>query len=473
MTIQEVEVRTGLPRATVRYYEREGLLSPQRLENGYRDYSEDNIVTLFRIKLLRELGISLEDIRALQQGKHALPEILAVRIRALGRERDAAAAALATCQAIQDAGTTYDTLDALHYLSRFSTVPAPLDVPKATACPWRRYFARMLDLSLYTALTYAVLAVVFHVNLTRLSRLTQLLLTYLELGVMLVLEPVFLHFFATTPGKAIFGIRVEYASGGHLSYFDAMARTLAVIGSGMGYNIPIYNLIRLYKSCKHQSEGQDMPWDWEGDFRFTIRENAWWRVAVYLAVDVVCIALAGAFAIAAGFPPHYGGLTKAEFADNYNAIASFYGSSGYLLDETGQWKEQNKNGYVVSFSPKPQVTMETDASGEVQSVTAVWSYRGDADHIVVWPQDEIQSFSMALAAGEGGWLSYWGRLKLAAALNRQWGSDGFTCREGGLTVSAQVDQSGYFDAGGEWYIFSGDADAQGAHCQITLTVSAT
>ena len=61
MTIQEVEARTGLPRATVRYYEREGLLSPQRLENGYRDYSEDNIVTLFRIKLLRELGIALED----------------------------------------------------------------------------------------------------------------------------------------------------------------------------------------------------------------------------------------------------------------------------------------------------------------------------------------------------------------------------------------------------------------------------
>ena len=61
MTIQEVEARTGLPRATVRYYEREGLLSPQRLENGYRDYSEDNITTLLRIKLLRELGIALED----------------------------------------------------------------------------------------------------------------------------------------------------------------------------------------------------------------------------------------------------------------------------------------------------------------------------------------------------------------------------------------------------------------------------
>ena len=62
MTIQEVEARTGLPRATVRYYEREGLLSPQRLENGYRDYSEDNITTLLRIKLLRELGIALEDL---------------------------------------------------------------------------------------------------------------------------------------------------------------------------------------------------------------------------------------------------------------------------------------------------------------------------------------------------------------------------------------------------------------------------
>ena len=39
MTIKELETRTGISRANIRYYEREGLLSPRRLDNGYRDYT--------------------------------------------------------------------------------------------------------------------------------------------------------------------------------------------------------------------------------------------------------------------------------------------------------------------------------------------------------------------------------------------------------------------------------------------------
>lgn len=468
MTIQEVEARTGLPRATVRYYEREGLLSPQRLENGYRDYSEDNIATLFRIKLLRELGVALEDIRALQRGEAELPDTLHRRIQALSLEREAAASAMAACQAIREDGASYDTLDAAYYLHRLPTLSS-LDLPEVTACPWRRYFARSTDVALYGLVFYLVLTMGFHLNLVKMGAWFQILLSYLELVMMYFLEPVLLHFFGTTPGKAIFGIRVEYADGGHLSYQDAKARTWQVIGSGMGYNIPIYHLVCLYRSWKHQREGRDMPWDVDGDLCFSIRENAWWRVAVCAAALLAISGVRTTANEAGGFPPNFHGLTPAEYAENYNFLCSYRADTSYRLTETGEWADAG--GY--SMLQNPTVTMETDDTGQVQTVTAVWSYRGDEDHIVVWPQDEIQSFSMALAAGEGGWLSYWGRLELSTALNKQWGSDGFTCQAGGVTVSAQVDQSGYFDANGEWYIFSGDADAQGAHCQITLTVSAT
>lgn len=40
MQIRDLEERTGLDRATIRYYEKEGLLAPRCLENGYRLYSE-------------------------------------------------------------------------------------------------------------------------------------------------------------------------------------------------------------------------------------------------------------------------------------------------------------------------------------------------------------------------------------------------------------------------------------------------
>ena len=49
MKIQDLECRTGLERATIRYYEREGLLNPKRLENGYREYSVEDAIQLQKI----------------------------------------------------------------------------------------------------------------------------------------------------------------------------------------------------------------------------------------------------------------------------------------------------------------------------------------------------------------------------------------------------------------------------------------
>ena len=43
MTIKEIETLSGLPRANIRYYESEGLISPKRAENGYREYSQADV----------------------------------------------------------------------------------------------------------------------------------------------------------------------------------------------------------------------------------------------------------------------------------------------------------------------------------------------------------------------------------------------------------------------------------------------
>ena len=64
MTSKEMEARSGVPRANIRYYEAEGLLAPARSGNGYRDYSEEDLRTLEKIKLLRRLGVTIEALRA-------------------------------------------------------------------------------------------------------------------------------------------------------------------------------------------------------------------------------------------------------------------------------------------------------------------------------------------------------------------------------------------------------------------------
>ena len=73
LKINEVEALVGITKKNIRFYEAEGLLAPRRnSDNGYRDYGEAEVETLRRIKLLRKLGVPLEDIRQMLSGAHTV-----------------------------------------------------------------------------------------------------------------------------------------------------------------------------------------------------------------------------------------------------------------------------------------------------------------------------------------------------------------------------------------------------------------
>ena len=69
MKIKEIEKLTGLSRANIRFYEKEGLLSPRRTENRYRDYDEEDLRRLRTILVLRKLDLPLEDVRRVLVGE--------------------------------------------------------------------------------------------------------------------------------------------------------------------------------------------------------------------------------------------------------------------------------------------------------------------------------------------------------------------------------------------------------------------
>jgi len=52
----------GLPAATLRLYERKGLLSPARTEGGTRRYSSDDIDRMRRVSELQDDGVNLAGI---------------------------------------------------------------------------------------------------------------------------------------------------------------------------------------------------------------------------------------------------------------------------------------------------------------------------------------------------------------------------------------------------------------------------
>lgn len=63
MRIGELAERTGTSRRLLRYYEEQGLIVPQRLENGYRDYEEDTVDRVLQIRGLLEAGLPTRVIR--------------------------------------------------------------------------------------------------------------------------------------------------------------------------------------------------------------------------------------------------------------------------------------------------------------------------------------------------------------------------------------------------------------------------
>lgn len=70
MKINQVEAATGIPKKSIRYYEAEGLLRPERdSTNGYRQYTAEDVATLQRIKLFRKLDMPLDEIRRIFTGE--------------------------------------------------------------------------------------------------------------------------------------------------------------------------------------------------------------------------------------------------------------------------------------------------------------------------------------------------------------------------------------------------------------------
>ncbi|EWS80919.1 MerR family transcriptional regulator [Brachybacterium phenoliresistens] len=57
MRIGELATRTGVPARMLRYYEEQGLITPRRLANGYREYDERLVLRVRKIRGLLDSGI--------------------------------------------------------------------------------------------------------------------------------------------------------------------------------------------------------------------------------------------------------------------------------------------------------------------------------------------------------------------------------------------------------------------------------
>ena len=112
MKIKETERLTGIPAANIRYYEKEGLLKPGRnKENNYREYSEEDVLRLKQIKVLRLLGITLDEIKELYMQEETLETVIEHRLMQIEEEETRLKEVRRTCENILQSRMDLESLD--------------------------------------------------------------------------------------------------------------------------------------------------------------------------------------------------------------------------------------------------------------------------------------------------------------------------------------------------------------------------
>lgn len=162
------------------------------------------------------------------------------------------------------------------------SLPLPAEPPSAdadlTPRPWVRFFAKVFDMSLAAAPVIALAPAMFP-----LGGLEALLLQILMGGLAwLVIEPLVLAVFQTTPGRALLSTKLIYEKGQKIPLGAAYDRTLRVYIKGMGLGLPIIYLFTYFVAYRHLMTHGTTSWDQDGGFE--VRHGKISRLRIMLMV---------------------------------------------------------------------------------------------------------------------------------------------------------------------------------------------
>lgn len=115
MEIKELENLLSISRFNIRFYEKQGLLTPKRSENNYRSYSEQDVAMLKKIIVLRKMGFTVEEISAMQKGDLLLTDVIDDNIARLESEIKKLKGSLETAKELSRENTTFEDLDQERY----------------------------------------------------------------------------------------------------------------------------------------------------------------------------------------------------------------------------------------------------------------------------------------------------------------------------------------------------------------------
>lgn len=475
MTIKEIEVATGMTRANIRFYESEGLITPARNENDYRVYSKEDLQILKRIKLLRSLHIPLDKIKKLHSGEQTLEIILAEHLVRLGQEKERIEQSQRICKIMKEDGVCYQTLNAQRYLNFYEQIgndgnkELEQDILPTQSMPVRRFFARMLDYYLYFSIWTIFLGVALKINLGQMGIWGDLLRVFLSVILMKVLEPIMLCLLGTTLGKWILGMRILDEEGNRLSYRDARERTGDVLWKGVGFYIPIFQWIRMwkcYKECEYHSL------DWEYKSTIALKDDRNWRTVAYCGICITIFMVTLITSFIPNIPQHRGDITVSEFQENYEYYNGYY---GILADEW--WKEESVSdeGVVVDVSEdmmKPKVTF-LEEDGIMKGLHMELEVTSKMDTYISTYEDEMILSMLAFICAQDGYhildSTWYEILKLSELMPYE----EYVFEKYGVKVQRVVESEGYSYIEGTKMMLSNEDESGNHYYRLQFQIEKT
>ncbi len=111
MKIKEVENLLSVSRSNIRFYEKQGLFTPSRRDNNYREYTEEDIEALKRIIVLRKMGFTVDEIGAIQKGELDFAEAVNTAKLRLEEEIEELNGSLELVRQVSQRHSSFDEID--------------------------------------------------------------------------------------------------------------------------------------------------------------------------------------------------------------------------------------------------------------------------------------------------------------------------------------------------------------------------
>ena len=116
MKIKQVEELVGITSKNIRFYEDQGLLQPQRTENGYRDYGLEEVEILKQIKLFRKIGVPVEEIHKVFHSEIEIGDCLEKQESLLRKEKTNIEKMCLLTRGMLEASVTMEKMDTDYWL---------------------------------------------------------------------------------------------------------------------------------------------------------------------------------------------------------------------------------------------------------------------------------------------------------------------------------------------------------------------